>query len=91
MTSLVHADDLVPRLCIRSFAGLLEELAAFDWRSAAEQTTADAGSSKLGLSVAQHLVPLLGLAAAARPAAACSRQRMRRGRWRRLGMATAPW
>ncbi|EFN52035.1 hypothetical protein CHLNCDRAFT_139223 [Chlorella variabilis] len=61
VTSLVHADDLVPRLCIRSFAGLLEELAAFDWRSAAEQTTADAGSSKLGLSVAQHLVPLLGL------------------------------
>jgi hypothetical protein len=62
VTSVVHADDVVPRLCIRSFAALLEELAAFDWRSAQQAQEAAAADSKAGLSVAQHLAPLLGWA-----------------------------
>ena len=60
VTSTVHGDDLVPRLCTRSFAGLLEELAAFDWRQAQAAAAAEvAEKGEGGLQVAQHLEHLL--------------------------------
>ena len=59
MTSTVHGDDVVPRLCIRSFAGLLEELAAFDWRQAQAAAAEVAEKGEGGLPVAQHLEQLL--------------------------------
>jgi hypothetical protein len=60
VTSTVHGDDLVPRLCTRSFAGLLEELAAFDWRQAQAAAAAEAAEKgEGGLQVAQHLEHLL--------------------------------
>jgi hypothetical protein len=62
--SLVHADDVVPRLNIRSFAGLLEELAVFDWQAAKEElAAAEAGGEDTeGNAITQHLAPLLGWA-----------------------------
>lgn len=62
VTSVVHGDDVVPRLCIRSFAALLEDLAAFDWQAAKQSQEAAQADSKAGASVAQHLAPLLGWA-----------------------------
>ena len=69
MTSLVNADDCVPRLSTGSFAALLQELAAFDWRQeAARQRQLSGGgggeegasaSSSSSPAVAQHLAQLL--------------------------------
>lgn len=58
MTSLVNEDDVVPRACMRSLAGFLEELANFDWRAAAE-AAAKGGSDGSGADVAQHLSRLM--------------------------------
>lgn len=58
VTSLVNCDDVVPRACMRSLAGFLEELACFDWRAAAE-AAAQRGGDGNGVDVAQHLSRLV--------------------------------
>lgn len=57
VTSTVVGDDVVPRMCTRSFAGLLEELASYDWQAAAAATAEGPDSSSL--DVASHLSNLL--------------------------------
>ena len=37
VTSLVHGDDVVPRLAVEPFAELLRQLKVFDWRAEAER------------------------------------------------------
>ena len=48
VTSIVHADDVVPRLTVENFARMLEELASPNCQAAAEELPA-------ALSVIQHL------------------------------------
>ena len=59
MTSLVNCDDCVPRLSIRGFAELLQELSDFDWRAAAEARAAAHSGDGSGLQLQQHLEGLL--------------------------------
>ncbi|KAL4435196.1 hypothetical protein ABPG77_001878 [Micractinium sp. CCAP 211/92] len=61
VTSLVNCDDCVPRLCIRSFAGLLEELAAFDWEAEAARH-AERGASAMTAHLSKLLLYAFGTA-----------------------------
>ena len=67
VVSLVNADDVVPRACMRSLAGLLEELAVFDWRAAAAAAVEQDGE---GSDVAAHLSRLLRWAIGAKDGSA---------------------
>ncbi|KAK2079953.1 hypothetical protein QBZ16_002348 [Prototheca wickerhamii] len=54
VVSVVHGDDIVPRMCTESLASFLQDLADFDWQKAMEEE----GLPK-GLQLLQHLGMLL--------------------------------
>ena len=43
VVSLVHADDVVPRLAVTPFYNVLEELVAFDWRAVGATSSSSGG------------------------------------------------